>query len=628
MRAFAKCVPRARYLAVPHSSPPSPHPLLQTFAGLCRHGAFSEAIAAVVSLDVLGLVADSISYSNLIKLCVRHGAVEQGRLLHRHLSSGGRAPELFLSNSLMGMYVRFGLVDEARKVFDAMPVRNVVSWTTMISALTNLEQDEEALRLLVSMQREGIAPNMYTFSSVLRACPTSASLRSMHGCIVKHGLESDVFVRSSLIDVCSKFLDMDYGYRIFNEMATRDLVVWNSVIGGFAQGGDGYMAIILFTQMKKAGFFANQSTLTSALRACTGMVLLEMGRQLHVHVLKYNPDLILNNALLDMYCKCGDLEEADVLFDRMPERDVISWSTMISGLAQNGRSTDALKLFESMKVLGPKPNHITLLGVLFACSHAGLLEDGWHYFSSMRQLLGIEPGSEHYGCMVDLLGRAGKLEDAMKFIADMSFEPDIVIWRTLLGACRVHKDANLAEYAAKQVLRLEPEDEGAHILLSNIYADSHQWTEAERVRRSMRDRRVTKEPGRSWLELGKQIHVFVAGDMSHPQADGIKKELSKLLTRITAMGYIPDTDFVLHDVGEEQKEESLRYHSEKLAIAFGVMNSTGAKPIRIMKNLRICGDCHGFAKLVAKSESMTIIIRDPVRFHRFKDGSCSCGDYW
>ncbi|KAG6485649.1 pentatricopeptide repeat-containing protein At2g03880, mitochondrial-like [Zingiber officinale] len=628
MRAFARRVPQLLHLAVPPSSPSPPHPLLTTFAGLCQRGAFSDAIAAMASLDALGLSADSISYSNLIKLCVRHRAVEQGRLVHLHLTSGCRAPELFLCNSLMGMYVRFGLIDEARQVFDAMPVRNVVSWTTMISALTNLKLDEEALRLLNSMQREGIAPNMYTFSSVLRACPTSASLRSIHGCILKHGLESDAFVRSSLIDVYSKFGDLDYGYRIFNETATPDLVVWNSLIGCFAQGGDGYMAINLFTQMKKAGFFADQSTLTSVLRACTGMVLLEMGRQVHVHVLKYNRDLILSNALLDMYCKCGDLEEAHEVFCRMPEKDVISWSTMISGLAQHGRSSDALTLFESMKVFGPKPNHITILGVLFACSHAGLLEDGWLYFRSMRQLWDIEPGREHYGCMVDLLGRAGKLDEAVKFIADMNFEPDIVIWRTLLGACRVHKNANLAAYAANQVLRLEPEDEGSHILLSNIYADSHQWTEAEQVRMSMRDRRVKKEPGRSWIELGKIIHVFVAGDMSHPQADGIAKELSKLLRRTTTLGYIPDTDFVLHDVGEEQKEESLRYHSEKLAIAFGVMNSSGVKPIRIMKNLRICGDCHAFAKLVAKSERVTIIIRDHVRFHHFKDGVCSCGDYW
>ncbi|WOL13960.1 hypothetical protein Cni_G22740 [Canna indica] len=621
-------VPRARYCAFPLPSPLMPHPLVETFAGLCQRGAFSDAIAAMASLEAQDLLADPVSYSNLIKLCIQNNAVQEGRSVHRHLSLNGCSPKLFLSNSLMNMYVKFGLVNEAQQLFDAMPVRNVVSWTTMISALVSFKRNEEALRLLISMQREGSAPNMYTFSSVLRACQTLACLWSIHCCIVKHGLELDVFVRSALIDVYSKFGDLDYGYRIFKEMTTRDLVVWNSIIGGFAQGGDGYKAINLFTKMQRTGFMANQATLTSVLRACTGMVLLEMGRQVHVHVLKHKRDLILNNAVLDMYCKCGSLEEADTLFQRMSERDVISWSTMISGLAQNGRSNDALKLFELMKVSGAKPNYITIVGVLFACSHAGLVEDGWYYFRSMKQLFGIEPGREHYGCMVDLLGRAGKLDEALKFVQNMDFEPDTIIWRTLLGACRVHKEANLAAHAAKEILRLEPQDQGAYILLSNIYADSHRWNDAEQVRKSLKDRQVKKEPGRSWIEVGKKIHVFLVGDMSHPQADGIKMELSRLMTRIRTLGYVPDTDFVLHDIEREQKEESLQYHSEKLAIAFGIMCSTRGKPIRIMKNLRICGDCHTFAKLVAKSEGKAIIIRDQVRFHRFHDGVCSCGDYW
>ncbi|XP_008796031.3 pentatricopeptide repeat-containing protein At2g03880, mitochondrial [Phoenix dactylifera] len=613
----------------PVPNPPPPHhPSIESFSHLCLHGPLPAAMAVMASLQAHGLRADPISYSHLIKLCLNHGSIDDARLIHHHLSSDGHCPKLFLSNTLVGMYVKFGLLDEARKVFDQMPERNVVSWTTMISALTNLEQKEEALMLLLEMQRDGIRPNMYTFSSILRACMALRTLWSIHCCIIKFGLESDVFVRSSLIDIYSKFGDLEHGYRVFSEMVTRDLVVWNSIIGGFAQSGDGYRAVDLFMQMKRAGFLANQGTLTSVLRACTGMVLLEMGKQVHVHVLKYERDLILDNALLDMYCKCGSLEEADALFQRMPERDVISWSTMISGLAQNGRSLDSLRLFESMKVIGPIPNYITIVGVLFACSHAGLVEEGRYYFRSMQKLFGIEPGREHYGCMVDLLGRAGKLEEAVKFIHDMNFKPDSVIWRTLLGACRVHRNVNLAAYAAKEILKLEPGDEGTYILLSNIYADSRQWSDVEQVRKAMRDRGVRKEPGRSWLEVGKQIHVFIVGDMSHPQMDIIVKELNRLVGRITELGYVPNTDFVLHDLGQEQKEESLQYHSEKLAIAFGIMNSTMGKPIRIMKNLRICGDCHAFAKLVAKTEDKAIIIRDPVRFHQFQDGVCSCGDYW
>jgi pentatricopeptide repeat protein len=425
-----------------------------------------------------------------------------------------------------------------------------------------------------------------------------------------------------------KLGDLDSGRGVFDEMVTRDPVVWNSLIAGFAQSGDGAGAVELFMRMKESGFSANQGTLTSVLRACTGMVMLEVGMQVHAHVLKYDRDLILHNALLDMYCKCGSLQDADALFRRMPRRDVISWSTMVSGLAQNGRSTEAMKVFDLMQSEGPTPNRITMVGVLFACSHAGLVEDGWYYFRSMEKLFGIHPEREHCNCMVDLLGRAGKLDEAVKFISEMNFEPDLVIWRTLLGACRVHKNAKLAAYAAREILKLEPEDQGARILLSNTYADLRQWSDAEKTWKAMWNQGAKKEPGRSWIELGKQVHVFIAGDFSHPCSASIVQELNRLTKRVTDLGYAPQTEFVLQDLESEQKEDLLKYHSEKLAVAFGTMNSMEGKPVRIMKNLRICGDCHSFVKLVSKSEGKVIIIRDQVRFHHFQDGVCSCGDYW
>ncbi|PKU81546.1 pentatricopeptide repeat-containing protein At2g03880, mitochondrial [Dendrobium catenatum] len=603
--------------------------LVQSFTRLSLHGPLSDAMAALETIDSRCLhAADPIDYLHLIKLCLSAGAADAGRRIHRHLTSAGYLPVLFLSNSLLGMYVRFGLIGDARQLFGDLPHRNVVSWTTMISAFIDIELGREALEFFVWMQRDGIRPNMFTFSSILRTCDTLKAVWAMHCCVIKHGLDSDDFVRSSLIDAHFRCGDSESGHLVFNEIITGDLVVWNSVIGGFAQTGNGHEALKLFRQMKRAGFLAKQATLTSALRACTGMVFLEMGQQVHGHLLKYKPDLILNNALLDMYCKCGSLEEAEVNFERMPEKDVISWSTMISGLAQNGRSLEALRLFDLMKAEGAKPNYITMVGILFACSHAGLVEDGWYYFRSMNQLFDIEPGSEHYGCMVDLLGRAGKLAEAVKFIHEMEFKPDAIIWRTLLGACRVHKNVSLAAYAAQEILKLEPGDEGTCILLSNIYADAKQWSYVEQMRKMMRDRGIRKEPGRSWMDVGKETHVFIAGDFSHAQMEGIGRELERLISKISNMGYVPDTEFVLHDLGREQKEESIRYHGEKMAIAFGMMNSTSGKPIRIMKNLRICGDCHAFAKLVSRTEGKLIVIRDPVRFHHFQDGACSCGDYW
>ncbi|XP_073134093.1 pentatricopeptide repeat-containing protein At2g03880, mitochondrial isoform X2 [Henckelia pumila] len=602
--------------------------VVDEFTAYCYQRNLPKAMKALDSMQKHKLWADSITYSELVKCCIDHCAVKEGKRVHQYVFSNGYEPKTFLINSLLNMYVKFKLLDEAQAIFDQMPEKNVISWTTMIAAYSNTELYFKAFQMLILMIRDGVRPNMYTYSSVLRSCKELANLTQLHCCIIKVGLESDVFVKSALIDIYSKLGEMEGALYIFNEMVTRDPVVWNTIIGGFAQNSNGDEALNLFIRMKRLGFCADQSTLTSVLRACTSLALLELGRQIHVHVIKFDRDLVLNNALLDMYCKCGSLKDASCTFTRMIEKDVISWSTMIIGFAQNGYSKKALDVFEEMKASGTKPNYITILGVLFACSHAGLVEDGQHYFESMKMRYGIDPGREHYGCMIDLLGRAGKLKEAMKLIHEMTSEPDAVTWRTLLSACKVHRDMDLAEYAAKQVLKLDSHDAGTYILLSNIYANTQRWEDVAILRNSMRDGGIKKEPGCSWIEVNKKIHAFILGDRSHPQVNAIYHELNEIIWRLKEEGYVPDTNFVLQDIEGEQMENSLLYHSEKLAIVFGIMSLPKGKTIRIRKNLRICGDCHVFAKLVTKMENQTIVIRDPIRYHHFQDGACSCGDYW
>ncbi|CAG7872823.1 unnamed protein product [Brassica rapa] len=602
--------------------------LLNEFTRFCYQRDLPKALRVMDTLQSHGLWADSATYSELIKCCMSHRAVHEGNLVRRHLYFNGHQPMLFLANVLINMYVKFNLLTDAHNVFDEMPLRNVVSWTTMISAYSKSKQQQKALELLVSMLREGVRPNVYTYSSVLRSCKEMSDVRMLHCGIIKEGLESDVFVRSALIDVFAKLGEPEDALSVFDEMVTGDAIVWNSIIGGFAQNSKSDEALKLFKRMKRGGFTAEQATLTSVLRACTGLTLLELGMQAHVHIVKYDQDLILNNALVDMYCKCGSLDDARRVFNGMKERDVITWSTMISGLAQNGYSQEALELFESMKASGTKPNYITIVGVLFACSHAGLLEDGWYYFRSMKKLYGIDPVREHYGCMIDLLGKAGKLDDAVKLLNEMECEPDAVTWRTLLGACRVQGNMVLAEYAAKKVIELDPDDAGTYTVLSNIYANSQKWDSVEEIRTQMRDRGVKKEPGCSWIEVNKKIHAFIIGDESHPLIVEVKEKLKQLIDRMIGIGYVPETNFVLQDLEGEQMEDSLRHHSEKLALAFGLMTLPLGKVIRIRKNLRICGDCHVFFKLASKLEKRSVVIRDPIRYHHFEDGKCSCGDYW
>ncbi|XP_010502408.1 PREDICTED: pentatricopeptide repeat-containing protein At2g03880, mitochondrial-like [Camelina sativa] len=602
--------------------------LVNEFTRLCYQRDLPRALKVMDSLQRHGLWADSATYSELIKCCLSHRAVHEGNLICRHLYFNGNQPMIFLVNVLINMYVKFNLLNDAHQLFDQMRQRNVISWTTMISAYSKFKLHQKALELLVLMLRDGVRPNVYTYSSVLRACNGMFDVRMLHCGIIKEGLESDVYVRSALIDVFAKLGEPEDALSVFDEMVTGDAIIWNSIIGGFAQNSKSDVALELFKRMKRAGFIAEQATLTSVLRACIGLALLELGMQAHVHIVKYDQDLILNNALVDMYCKCGSLEDARRVFSQMKERDVITWSTMISGLAQNGYSQEALKLFESMKSSGTKPNYVTIVGVLFACSHAGLLEDGWYYFRSMKKLYGIDPVREHYGCMIDLLGKAGKLDDAVKLLNEMECEPDAVTWRTLLGACRVEGNMVLAEYAAKKVIELDPEDAGTYTVLSNIYANSQKWDSVEEIRTRMRDKGIKKEPGCSWVEVNKKIHAFIIGDDSHPQIIQVKRELNQLIHILIGIGYVSETNFVLQDLEGEQMEDSLRHHSEKLALVFGLMTLPSEKVIRIRKNLRICGDCHVFCKLVSKLENRSIVIRDPIRYHHFQDGKCSCGDYW
>jgi pentatricopeptide repeat protein len=302
---------------------------------------------------------------------------------------------------------------------------------------------------------------------------------------------------------------------------------------------------------------------------------------------------------------------------------------MISGYAMHGYANEVFKLFEEMKHSGIRADHITLVGVLSACSRAGLVDEGYEYFNCMSNYYNITPVMEHYSCMVDLLGRAGRLEEALDFINNMPIKPDASVWSCLLGACRIHNNIELGELAAEHVFELDSKNAGNYVLLSNIYAAAGRWDDIERVRKLMKDRGVKKTPGYSWIKVDKQVHAFLVGDRSHPQMQEIYMELERLSSEMKMAGYVANTRFVLNDVKEEEKEQILlNHHSEKLAIAFGLLNTPPGTTIRVVKNLRVCGDCHTATKFISKIVAREIVVRDANRYHHFKDGQCSCCDYW
>lgn len=339
-------------------------------------------------------------------------------------------------------------------------------------------------------------------------------------------------------------------------------------------------------------------------------------------------NLVVGTSIVDMYCKCGRVEMARKAFDRLKRKNVKSWTVMVAGYGMHGHGKEAMKVFYEMIRCGIKPNYITFVSVLAACSHAGLLKEGWHWFNKMKCEFDVEPGIEHYSCMVDLLGRAGYLKEAYGLIQEMKVKPDFIVWGSLLGACRIHKNVELGEISARKLFKLDPSNCGYYVLLSNIYADAGRWDDVERMRILMKNHGLLKTPGYSIVEHKGRVHVFLVGDKEHPQHEKIYEYLDELNVKLQEVGYMPNVTSVLYDVDVEEKGMVLRVHSEKLAVAFGIMNSVPGSVIQIIKNLRICGDCHFAIKLISKIVNREIVIRDSKRFHHFKDGLCSCGDYW
>eukprot|EP01018_Ginkgo_biloba_P018360 Gb_34963 [translate_table: standard] len=719
----------------------------------CEQGQVKEALSM---MHLMEYPEDSI-YASLLQVLINIRALPEGKLVHAHMIQTGFKPDIFLDTKIVIMYAKCGSLVDARRVLDEMPYRNVVSWTVIIGAYARHGSGEEALKLFYQMQRTGIQPNHFTFTSVLPACANLAALKhgkEVHEVIIRSGFQSNVFVGSALVDMYVKchslenarqlfdkmaernavswnamiagyvqnghvdealklfqkmpertvvswtamiagyvqngqvdealkfFQEMpernvvswtamvsgyaqngnvDEALKLFQQMPERDAVAWNAMIAGYAQNGHvdealklflempgkdvfswnamiaGYgqnghfdEALELFRQMQLTGVKADSDTFASILSACANLAALEHGKDVHKIINRsgFESNVFVASALVDMYAKCGSIEIARQVFDKMPRRDVVSWNSMIVGYAIQGYGKEALQLFEQMRHSGIKPDHVTFVGILSACCHAGLVCDGWRYFNCMSRDYRITPAIEHYCCMVDLLGRAGHLDEAQDLINKMPLKPNVSVWGSLLGACRIHTNIKIGKYVAERLFELDPKNAAHYVLLSNMYAAAGRWDDVEKVREMMKERKVKKKPGCSWIEVKNKVYSFVVGDRSHPQMQKIYLELERLSVRMKEAGYVPDTNFVLHDVEEEQKEHILFHHSEKLAIVFGLINTSPGTPIRIIKNLRVCGDCHSATKLISKIVAREIVVRDAHRFHYFIDGQCSCGDYW
>ncbi|KAJ0639908.1 putative tetratricopeptide-like helical domain superfamily, DYW domain-containing protein [Helianthus annuus] len=541
---------------------------------------------------------DSFSFAFLLKAVANLPCFSTGIQVHCQSVIFGLDTHLFVGTTLVSMYAECEKIHHARKVFDEMFQPNIVAWNAMITAY-------------------------------IRCCDVKGAERLYRGMLVKDLISTNIMISGYM-----KAGEICLAKKLFyDEMPVKDDVSWSTMIVGFAQNGCFNEAFDLFIESRRVGLKPNEVSLTGILSVCAQAGAFEFGKILHGYIEKsgFGSISTVNNALLDTYAKCGHINMARLVFETMPgKKSIVSWTTMVAGLAMQGYGEEALKLFHQMEESGIKPDGITFISILYACSHAGLVEHGYWYFTMMKTHYGIDPTFEHYGCMVDLYGRAGELEKARDFITQMPVKPNAVIWRTLLGACSIHGNVELAEFALNKLAELDLNDSGDHVLLSNIYAVAGKWKNVATVRKSMNSQRLMKSPGWSMIEVDKIMYSFVAGDEQNEVTKEAYTNLKKIMLRLRVEGgYAPEVvGSVLHDIEDEEKENAVVTHSEKLALAFGMSRLCDGKVVRIVKNLRVCKDCHTVMKLVSKIFRVEIVLRDRSRFHSFSDGSCSCRDYW
>lgn len=482
---------------------------------------------------------------------------------------------------------------------------------------------------------EPCRPDTYTFTFVLRACERAKAerkCREVHGSIIRSGYEADLVVCTSLIRSYAGNGLVETARKMFDEMPVRDLVSWNSMISCYSQAGFHHEALKTYDVMRKANVGVDGFTLVGLLSSCAHVGALNIGVEMHRIACDrgFLKNVYVGNALIDMYAKCGNLDAAHLVFDSMIKRDVLTWNSMIVGYGVHGRGNEAIQFFEKMLTAGVQPNSITFLGLLCGCSHQGLVEEGVNYFHQMTSNYNIKPGIKHHGCLVDLFGRAGKLEKALEVIKNCPSQHDPILWRTLLGSCKIHKNVQMGEIAMRSLVQLGASNAGDCILLASIYLGVNNADGVARMRKMIKSRGIKTIPGWSWIEVGDQVHKFVVDDKSHPHTNEIYSKLTEVKQALSQLGYVEEETFlnVKGIRAEGFLGTSSAYHSEKLAIAFGLARTPEGTCLRIVKNLRVCRDCHSFTKFVSKAFNREIVVRDRVRFHHFKGGLCSCNDYW
>ncbi|XP_031279280.1 pentatricopeptide repeat-containing protein At3g02330, mitochondrial-like [Pistacia vera] len=526
--------------------------------GYARNSQGCEALQLFSLLRKSDLGFNEISLSGAFSGCAMIKGYSEGLQLHGLAIKSTLTSIICVANAIIDMYGKCRALTEACHVFDEMERRDAVSWNAIIAAHEQNGNEEKPLSYFVSMLRARIEPDEFTYGSILKACASQQALNygmEIHNRVLKSGMGLNWFVGSTLVDMYCKCGMMEEAEKIHDRMREKNMVSWNAIISGFSGQKQSENAQRYFSQMLEMGVKPDNITYAIVLDTCANLVTVGLGKQIHAQIIKQElqSDVYIARALIDMYSKCGNMQDSQMIFEKAPKQDFMTWNAMICGYAQHGYGVDALKVFEKMEHVKVMPNHATFVSVLRACAHMGLVEKGLHYFKIMLSNYGLYPQLEHYSCMVDILGRSGQVSKALKLIQEMPFGADDVIWRTLLSICKIHGDVDVAEEAANSILRMHPQDSSAHILLSNIYANAGMWDKVSYMRKMMRQNKLKKEPGCSWIEVKDEVHTFLVGDKAHPKCEEIYENLSVLIGEMKWAGYVPDAAFLLNQKADEHE---------------------------------------------------------------------------
>ncbi|KAI5083784.1 hypothetical protein GOP47_0003527 [Adiantum capillus-veneris] len=595
-----------------------------------KHDQCSSALQLFRQMQLEGICADEFTYSSMLGVFTAQESLTQGKSIHACIIACGFHGGAIVLTAIVNLYGKCGRPEIARTAFDAINIKDAASWNSMIAAYAYNAHPKEALELYHQMQQNKVMPSSNTFISALRACSTPEALldgKRIHADIVGGNFCSDL-VKTALLSMYSSCASLDEAQTVFHEIRQHDVVSFNAMICAFVQHDRGKDAVDLYGQMWKKGIKPTCATLVNVLSACSLLGATTRGRKIHMLVPEngFEFDNVLATTIVSMYGKCGQLADAWAAFTRICSRGHITWNAILNAYAQNGDNMRVLELFKQMLHDEVKPDEVTYISVLYACSHSGSLKDAQEYFDSMQKNYGIEPNSKHYACMIDLFGRAGLVEEAENLMKKMPIEPDTVVLTAYSGACRVRNDTIRGKWAAERIMALDPRIEAPYIALSNFYAAEGRWKDVAEVRRKM-EQNVQKRTGRSWIEVENIVHEFVTRDQSHVQSKDIYETLHHFDEELKKTGFFKETVSVLNDTNKRSEDGLVCHHSEMLAIAFGFLNVPEGGPICVFKNLPVCPDCHAATKAISKMVDREVVIRDVYRFHHFVNGRCSCGDY-